>query len=68
MVEGRSPNMEPKNTTKHAETTGDNFGFTPSEQRSIVHRIDRRLIAGLGILFGVSLMDRTNLGNASIAG
>ncbi|OQD88191.1 hypothetical protein PENANT_c004G08694 [Penicillium antarcticum] len=60
--------MEPKDTTKQAETTGDDFGFTPSEQRSIIHKIDRRLITGLGILFGVSLMDRTNLGNASIAG
>jgi hypothetical protein len=60
--------MEPTDATKHAEVTGDDFGFTPSEQRSIVHKVDRRLITGLGILFGVSLIDRTNLGNASIAG
>ncbi|KAJ5679634.1 phthalate transporter [Penicillium macrosclerotiorum] len=44
------------------------LGFTPRQQRHIVHKIDRRLITGLGLLFGVSLMDRTNLGNASIAG
>ncbi|KAJ5775100.1 phthalate transporter [Penicillium nucicola] len=60
--------MELQDTPKHAETTEDEFGFTPSEQRRIIHKIDRRLITGLGLLFGVSLMDRTNLGNASIAG
>ncbi|KAJ5136210.1 phthalate transporter [Penicillium atrosanguineum] len=46
----------------------DDFSFTPREQRKIVHKIDRRLITGLGLLFGISLVDRTNLGNASIAG
>jgi hypothetical protein len=30
--------MEPKDATKQAETTGDDFGFTPSEQRSIFHK------------------------------
>jgi hypothetical protein len=41
--------MEPKDATKHAETTGDDFGFIPREKRSISHKKDRRLITGLGI-------------------
>ncbi|KAJ6126798.1 phthalate transporter [Penicillium sp. IBT 18751x] len=53
---------------RSADSTTVDFGFTPSEQRKIVHKIDRRLITGLGLLFGISLVDRTNLGNASIAG
>ncbi|QDS72313.1 hypothetical protein FKW77_007521 [Venturia effusa] len=42
--------------------------FTPEEQRKIIHRVDRRLVPTLGLLYAISLMDRTNLGNASIAG
>ena len=38
------------------------------EGRKIIHKIDRRLITALGLMFAVSLMDRTNLGNANIAG
>lgn len=55
-------------TDHSADSATDDFGFTQREHRQIVHKIDRRLITGLGLLFGISLVDRTNLGNASIAG
>jgi len=42
--------------------------FTPEEQRAIIWRIDRRLVLTLGFLYMISLMDRTNLGAAAIAG
>ncbi|KAF2820670.1 MFS general substrate transporter [Ophiobolus disseminans] len=42
--------------------------FTPAEQRKIIHRIDRRLVVTVGVLYCISLMDRTNLSAASIAG
>lgn len=42
--------------------------FTPKEQRSIIWRVDRRLVLTLGFLYMISLMDRTNLGAAAIAG
>lgn len=42
--------------------------FTPEEQKKIIRRIDRRLVLTLGFLYCVSLMDRTNLGIASVAG
>ena len=44
------------------------MGFSPSEQKSIVRRIDLRLITTAGLLYCVSLIDRTNLGVAVIAG
>ncbi|UKZ83898.1 hypothetical protein TrVFT333_011713 [Trichoderma virens FT-333] len=44
------------------------FGFTPEEQKNIIKRIDRRLVVILGFMYTVSLMDRTNLGSANIAG
>lgn len=42
--------------------------FTPKEQKKIIARIDRRLVLTLGFLYCVSLMDRTNLGIAVVAG
>ena len=46
----------------------DDEEYTPEEQRKIIHRIDRRLIATTGIMYCISLMDRTNLSAAAIAG
>jgi hypothetical protein len=42
--------------------------FTPEEQAKIIHRLDRRLVVVVGVMYCVSLMDRTNLSNAAIAG
>jgi DNA replication initiation complex subunit (GINS family) len=42
--------------------------FTPAEQRKIIHRVDRRLVVTVGVLYCISLMDRTNLSAAAIAG
>jgi hypothetical protein len=42
--------------------------FTEDEQKRITRRIDRRLVTTLGVLYCASLMDRTNLGSAAIAG
>jgi len=42
--------------------------FTPAEQKKIMHRIDRRLVVMVGLMYCVSLMDRTNLSAAAIAG
>ena len=42
--------------------------FTHKEQRAIIHRVDRRLVVTVGVLYCISLMDRTNLSAASIAG
>lgn len=50
----------------------DSFDFDPVyneiEQRKIIHRVDRRLVPALGLLYCFSLIDRTNLASASIAG
>lgn len=45
-----------------------NHGFTEAEQRAITRRIDRRLVVTLGAMYCVSLMDRTNMSAANIAG
>lgn len=42
--------------------------FSYAEQRKIIHRIDKRLVVMTGLMYCVSLMDRSNLPNAAIAG
>lgn len=42
--------------------------FTALQQRKIRHRVDRRLIGVLGLMYCISLMDRNNMGSAAIAG
>lgn len=42
--------------------------FSPAEQRKIIHRVDRRLVTMTGLAYCISLMDRTNVSNAAIAG
>ncbi|KAH7064253.1 major facilitator superfamily domain-containing protein [Paraphoma chrysanthemicola] len=42
--------------------------FTPQEQKKIIRKVDYRLIPTLGFMYCVSLMDRTNLGVAMVAG
>ncbi|KAL2803131.1 major facilitator superfamily domain-containing protein [Aspergillus granulosus] len=42
--------------------------YSYEEQRKIVHRVDRRLIIICGAAYCISLMDRTNVSAAAIAG
>jgi sugar phosphate permease len=42
--------------------------FTLEEQKKIIRKVDFRLIPTLGCMYCVSLMDRTNLGVAMVAG
>ena len=67
--------LEKSDATDHVEHTDTKDSntvlideFTEAEQKRIVQRIDRRLVTTLGILYCASLMDRTNLGSAAIAG
>ncbi|KAK0649424.1 major facilitator superfamily domain-containing protein [Cercophora newfieldiana] len=51
-----------------AQPSPDDFGFSEAEQKAIIRRVDLRLVLTVGAMYCVSLMDRTNLGAASIAG
>ncbi|KAJ5819594.1 hypothetical protein N7474_005185 [Penicillium riverlandense] len=42
--------------------------FTLEEQKAIIRRVDRRLVTMTGLAYCISLMDRTNLSMAAIAG
>lgn len=51
-----------------ADTAAAMNRFTPEEQKKILRKVDRRLIPTLGFMYCVSLMDRSNLGVAMVAG
>ncbi|KAJ5757992.1 uncharacterized protein N7511_006686 [Penicillium nucicola] len=54
-----------KGALQHADIIAS---FSPDEQKKLIRRIDTRLVITLGFLYCVSLLDRTNLGAASVAG
>ena len=62
--------MEDAERSPTKASVDDEFasGFTPEEQRKLIHRIDRRLVVTVGVLYCISLMDRTNLSAAAVAG
>ena len=53
---------------RQRDTLDHDDEYTVEERRKIIHRVDRRLIITCGIMYCVSLMDRTNLSAAAIAG
>jgi hypothetical protein len=57
-----------ENVDGSQDGSGYECEFSPQEQKKIIHRIDRRLVVTVGVLYCISLMDRTNLSAAAIAG
>ncbi|KAK0713077.1 MFS general substrate transporter [Lasiosphaeria miniovina] len=70
LEEKRTPVDEAGDSEKHEYSAAglSDFDFTPEEQRRIIRHVDVRLVLTIGALYCVSLMDRTNLGAANIAG
>jgi hypothetical protein len=63
-----SPTKDSESNHHVAPLEDNDFGFTQAEQRSIIRRVDRRLVVTVGAMYCVSLMDRTNMSAANIAG
>lgn len=42
--------------------------FTPEERKTVLRKVDYRLVPMLSVLYLVSHLDRANIGNAKIAG
>ncbi|KAE8150590.1 major facilitator superfamily domain-containing protein [Aspergillus avenaceus] len=53
----------------HAKPSGTGFPkYTAIEEKQIVKKFDRRLVPFLALLYLLSFLDRSNIGNAKIAG
>jgi hypothetical protein len=64
----RIEDIEAINRLVSRNDVDDDEEYTPEEQRKIIHRVDYRLVTMTGLAYCVSLMDRTNLSAAAIAG
>lgn len=61
------PGLETSSVSQHENVERDP-DFTPAEQKKIIRRVNARVVVMCGLMFCFSLMDRTNLGAAAIAG
>jgi len=52
----------------YADSNEAQLEYSPQEQSRIMKRLDRRIVAITGLIYCISLMDRTNLSAAAIAG
>lgn len=59
---------KPGSQIGEASDTDSDHGLSKEEQTRIIRRVDRRLVLTVGAMYCASLMDRTNMGAASIAG
>lgn len=68
--EKRSPSVENIENAKLPALNNADYDeeFSPEEQKRIIRRIDLRLVSITGLAYCVSLMDRTNLSMAAVAG
>jgi hypothetical protein len=60
-----------KGITNDSDTASDHAilsEFSRADEKRIIHRVDRRLVVTVGFMYCISLMDRTNLSAANIAG
>ncbi|KAF3801992.1 putative transporter [Colletotrichum gloeosporioides] len=69
-----SPSMEANdqkelgNLPEHIETSGQTITWTAEEEKALVKKIDLFLMPTIWLMYLLSYMDRTNIGNAKIAG
>ncbi|KAF3201794.1 hypothetical protein TWF679_011236 [Orbilia oligospora] len=51
-----------------SDDVSDIIEYSEAEQKKIVHRIDRRLVIITGVIYCISIIDRSNIGSAAVAG
>ncbi|KAF2638732.1 MFS general substrate transporter [Massarina eburnea CBS 473.64] len=56
------------NSTKHIEVITAGTTWTPEEEKKLVRKIDGFLLPTMWLMYLLSYMDRTNIGNAKISG
>ncbi|KAL6709805.1 hypothetical protein ACN47E_000590 [Coniothyrium glycines] len=59
--------LKDMDNTKQIEVT-EEFTWTPEEEKNLVKKIDLYLLPTIWLMYLLSYMDRTNIGNAKIAG
>lgn len=52
----------------HSDEVENDIEFSPADEKRIIRQIDLRVTFACGAMYFISLLDRTNLGAANIAG
>ncbi|KAL5361542.1 major facilitator superfamily domain-containing protein [Aspergillus floccosus] len=81
MASQPDPSVEKSSETQHVESvkleeggskpssrSGPVYGIDEAHQKRVIRRVDLRLLPILGVMYSISLIDRTNLGLALVAG
>ncbi|KAL3427436.1 major facilitator superfamily transporter [Phlyctema vagabunda] len=68
--DGVADGLEAHNNTRRASmSTIQSFQlYTPDEERRVVRKLDKHLVLFVALLYCLSFLDRSNIGNANIAG
>ncbi|KAM0438538.1 hypothetical protein ACHAPT_001287 [Fusarium lateritium] len=59
--------QDPGRVAEHVEVT-QNITWTAEEEKKLVRKVDMFLLPNIWLMYLLSYMDRTNIGNAKIAG
>ena len=57
-----------KPATSSTDTSNDDTFPSASDERALVRKIDLRLLPAIWLMYLLSYIDRTNIGNAKVAG
>ncbi|KAK6853404.1 hypothetical protein PG995_010216 [Apiospora arundinis] len=67
--EGKGYAPNPATRRRLSESTAASFQlYTPDEEQAVVRKFDRKLVLFLSLCYMLSFLDRSNIGNARIAG
>ncbi|KAK3944868.1 high-affinity nicotinic acid transporter [Diplogelasinospora grovesii] len=65
--EGQEPEQR-RGRTRRRDSAASFQLYTPDEEARVVRKFDRRLVVFVAVLYMLSFLDRSNIGNARIAG
>lgn len=67
-VSGSIPFEDEKPEVAFRESSFDNLEHPAISDKALLRRIDLHIVAWLAVLYALSLLDRTNIGSAKVAG
>ncbi|KAF8539367.1 major facilitator superfamily domain-containing protein [Trichophaea hybrida] len=67
-IDGHDDDVELKSPIMKSRRRRKEFLYTRQEERAVIRKLDKYLVGGLAVLYMLSFLDRSNIGNAKIAG
>ncbi|KAF3081304.1 hypothetical protein TWF569_002246 [Orbilia oligospora] len=64
----KKPDVYGNEAVEASDDVSDIIEYSEAEQKKIIHRIDRRLVIITGVIYCISIIDRSNIGSAAVAG